>query len=395
MPRAFLALAVLAAGCATVQPAARYEIVGYYPGWAGKINVDARQLTVLNYAFLDICWDGRHGNPASGGLARCKDIDALPIDPPNGSVVVSDPAIDSPNLASLPALKAVNPKLKLVASVGGWTRSNRFSDMAADPGTRANFIGSTIAFLRRHRFDGIDIDWEYPTSIGLRCAAGDHPCDRATDKQNFVALARELRSALDFAGAADGKRYLSTIAAGADRNFVFDPGGSSAWLVELARSLDWINLITYDYHGTWETSSGLIAPLYRDAADPASVNADATVTLYLQQGIPAGKITLGEHFYGKGWTGCSAGPKGDGLYQPCTGIVEDPPEATFEFAYLTGKGYLSRDARGKYTLGGLGFTRHWNDSARVPYLYNPSTKVFISYDDEASIHVKNPLTKTT
>ena len=383
-----LLVCVLISGCAAVPQASSYEIVGYYPGWKGALEVDARQLTVLNYAFLDICWDARHGNPAAGGLAPCKDVDGATIHPPDGSVVVDNPSVDAANLARLAGLKAANPALKLVASVGGWTRSNRFSDMAADERTRANFIDSVVAFLRRHRFDGVDIDWEYPTSIGVRCAAGYNDCDRATDKQNFVALARELRAALDAAGAADARSYLSTIAAGADKSFVFDPGGSSAWLAQLAASLDWINLMTYDYHGTWEMSAGFVAPLYRDPADPAPVNADATVTLYLQQGIPASKLTLGQPFYGKGWIGCSPGPKGDGLYQPCAALA-DVPEATFEFAYLTEQGYLSRDARGKYTVGGLGFTRHWNNAARVPYLYNPSTRAFITYDDEASIHEKN------
>jgi chitinase len=390
MMRIVLALvALLVAGCAAVPaPTPKYEIVGYYPGWKGRIEVDARQLTVLNYAFLDICWDGQRGNPAEGGLAPCRDIEGNAITPPNGSVVIINPAVDRANLAALPALKNTNPALKLVASVGGWTLSNRFSDMATNAVTRGNFVASVVAFLRRHRFDGIDIDWEYPTSIGVRCAPGHNTCDRATDKENFVALARELRTALDAAGATDGKRYLSTIAAGADQSFVFDPRGGGAWLVQLAASLDWINLMTYDYHGTWEMSAGFVAPLYRDPADPAPVNADATVTLYLQQGIPASKLTLGQPFYGKGWKGCAAGARGDGLYQPCTGLA-DVPEASFEFAQLTEQGYLAKDARGTYTVGGLGFTRYWNSAARVPYLYNPASGIFITYDDEASIHEKN------
>jgi chitinase len=382
-----LIFAVLIPGCATLAPAPTYEIVGYYAGWTGRLDLDARQLTVLNYAFLDICWDGRHGNPAEGGLVPCRDIDGGAILPPNGCVVAGNPATDAANLARLPALKAANPGLKLVASVGGWSWSNRFSDMAANPETRGIFIDSVVAFLRRHRFDGIDLDWEYPVSIGVRCAAG-YTCDRAADKNNFVALARELRAALDSAGAADGKRYLSTIAAGADRSFVFDLDGSSAWLVELAASLDWINLMTYDYHGTWERAAGFVAPLHRDPADPAVANADASVALYLRQGIPAAKITLGQPFYGKGWSGCSPGPRGDGLYQPCAGLA-DVPEATFTFADLTDRGYLSRDARGRYSVAGQGFARHWNDAARVPYLYNAATQVFIAYDDEASIREKN------
>jgi chitinase len=385
---ASLCFGALLAGCATVQPASTHEIVGYYPGWKGRIDFDARRLTVLNYAFLDICWDGRHGNPAvEKSLAPCLDAEGAPIAAPNGSLVLGHPPFDAPNLAYLPTLKRANPKLKLVASVGGWSWSNRFSDMASDVVARAAFVSSAVALLRRHGLDGLDIDWEYPGSIGIRCAEGRNNCDRADDKENFVALARALRAAFDDAGTTDGKRYLLTVAAGADAKFVLDRG-SGGWLVRLARSLDWINLMTYDYHGTWERAAGFVAPLHADPADPGPANADSSVALFLEAGVPASKLALGMPFYGKGWSGCAPGPRGDGLYQPCTGLARESHEATFEFAYLVDEGYLVPGTDGRYTRGGLGFTRHWNAAAGTPYLYNPATQVFISYDDEASIGEK-------
>jgi chitinase len=98
-------------------------------------------------------------------------------------------------------------------------------------------------------------------------------------------------------------------------------------------------------------------------------------------------------FYGKGWAGCAPGPAGDGLYQPCTGLASGSAAESFDFSYLTDRGYLSRDRDGRYTLAGLGYERHWNAQARVPYLYNPATGVFITYDDEASIQEKVDLVK--
>ena len=333
---------------------AHYEIVGYYAGWKPETVVDPSLLTVVNYAFLDICWDGEHGNPAVERRAPCEGA--------NGAVALDDPRRDVPQFAALAALKAKHPHLRLVGSVGGWTRSNRFSDMAASPTTRANFIASVVAFLRRHDFDGIDLDWEYPGAVGVPCAAG-FTCDRPADKRNFVTLARELRAALDAAGAADRKRYLSTIAAGALRDFVYD-GVSTAWLAELASALDWINLMTYDYHGTWETRAGLLAPLHRDPADPEDKYVAATVAMYLAAGIPARKLTLGLPFYAKGWSGCEPGPRGDGLYQQCAAPLPEPIEP------------------------GAGLIRHWNPAAAVPFLYDPAGRTFVTLDDEASVRGK-------
>jgi len=387
-------------------PTTTYEIVGYYPGWAAANpnpfvvstgNIDAKKHTVVNYAFLDICWNGKHGNPspdADGTTFPCKDGNGTTINPGNGSIVLGDPSLDSTNggsgannLGKLLTLKSVNPNLKLVASVGGWTWSNQFSNMAASSTTRSNFVNSAVSFLRKYKFDGIDIDWEYPTSIGVPCASGQ-TCQRNADKQNFVQLMKELRAALNTAGSADGKHYLTTIAAGADQSYVEDPSGSTAWIASLAGNLDWINLMTYDFHGPWETKDGIVAPLYPDAKDAAGFSSDGTVKMFLAAGVSAKKLVLGIPFYGYGWAGCAAGPNGDGLYQNCTGPATGSQDSTFDFAFLTDQGYLTKDSSGKYTVGGKGFVRRWDSASRVPYLYNKSSKVFITYDDEASVHEK-------
>jgi chitinase len=359
-------LSALAVAVLPLSGCAHYEIVGYYAGWKPETSVAPRELTVVNYAFAYVA--------------------------PDGALVLDDPAKEAEKLGRLLALKEGNPDLRLMVSVGGWTRSNRFSDMAADAAKRATFVDTTVAFLRRHRYDGIDIDWEYPTDSGFPCPPGE-TCQRPEDKRNFVVLARELRSSLDAAGREDGKRYLVTIAAGADEKFLFDPARSSAWLRDLAESLDWVNLMSYDYHGSWERVAGFNAPLGRDPGDPAGVNAAASVKRLLENGIPAHKLTLGMPFYGKGWTGCAAGPAGDGLYQPCTGLASGSADESFDFSYLTDQGYLSRARDGRHTVAGRGFVRHWNAAAGVPYLYDPASGVFITYDDEASIREKVDLVR--
>ena len=331
-PRAILVIALLTAGCA------HYEIVGYRAGWKEQPAFDARDVTVIDYAFAVVA--------------------------PDGSLVLDDPAKDGLALDRLVALKSSNPDLRVMLSVGGWTRSDRFSDMAADGAARSRFIASALALLERHKLDGIDIDWEYPTGIGVPCTA-DRTCQRPEDKRNFITLARELRRAF-------GERHLITIAAGADEKFLAEAGGNGKWLAELAPSLDWINLMTYDYHGSWERVANFNAPL--DAVE-------ASVARVLAIGIAPSKITLGMPFYGKGWTGCAPGPSGDGWGQPCTGLSKGSADETFDFAYLADRGYLSDPS----------FAHHRDRAARVPYLYNAATGEFITYDDERSIAEKAAL----
>jgi chitinase len=356
--RASLACAALCAACASV-PSGPPELVAYYAGWTQPTEVDSRRLSAIDYAFLALA--------------------------PDGSVVPGHPQADEASFARLARMKRDNPALLLFASVGGWTGSGGFSDMASEPAARARFIASSIGFLRRYGFDGIDIDWEYPGAIGVACAAG-LSCERPEDKENFVGLLREMRAAMQEAGRADARRYRLTIAAGADAKFAANAG--RPWLARLAASLDWINLMTYDYHGTWERESNFVAPLDADPAGGSNASVEASIALFLAEGVPPGKLVLGIPFYGKGWTGCAAGPRGEGLFQPCKDLARPEHEATFEFAYLEDEGFLARDGAGKLTRAGRGFERHWSAAASGPWLYEPASGTFIAYDDELSVRAK-------
>ncbi|MYM65515.1 chitinase [Pseudoduganella sp. FT55W] len=353
-----------------VSPAMASEVVGYYPGWKHEsfpvASVDASRLTMALYAFVDLCWDGKHGNPepSVNYVAACQE-------PLNGALAWRDEAADGANLRALVALKKQHPQFKVVISVGGWDWSNRFSNVAASAPARANFIASSLKTVRKYGLDGVDLDWEYPGEAGVPCVAGE-VCARPEDRQNFITWVRELRAAFDAAGKQDGKHYTITIAAGANGNYV----GDGAWVKELARSLDWINIMAYDYHMPWEKNTGHHSALYADPKDPVTANgfyASRSVQRYLGAGVAADKLVLGVPFYGYGWKGCAAGPDGDGQYQACAGGVSDGINGgnSYGYAQLQGKG-----------------KRYWNAAASAPYLYNAENGVWITYEDPQSLKEK-------
>jgi chitinase len=282
------------------------------------------------------------------------------------------------NWNQLRKLKQQSPNIKVLISLGGWTWSGGFSD-AALPENREAFVASCVdAFIEGNLpydagsntggpgaavgvFDGIDIDWEYPAICG-----NPENCEfRPEDTQNFTALLAEFRRQLD----AIDPNLLLTIAA---------PGGEDKFeLIELDQihqHLDFINLMTYDFHGAWETNgpTNFMAPLYGSPNDPSTgvvknYYADYAVQAYLNAGVPANKLVLGVPFYGRGWTGVTNA--NDGLYQSATGPASgqyDP--GVNDYKVLKALGYPEfRDTA--YTQG------YW--------IFDGNT--FWSYDDPASL----------
>ena len=167
--------------------AAPTRVVGYLASWGVRskgtriADLPARDLTHIFYAFAKIGNDGRVSLEDP-----CVDVGACDSAPTAGS---------GGNFAELERLKARNPRLKLVISIGGWTGSGTFSDIALTDASRRLFAESAVDLFIRQRtglFDGIDIDWEFPVAGGMKGNV-----ERAADKQNFTLLLAELRRQLD------------------------------------------------------------------------------------------------------------------------------------------------------------------------------------------------------
>ena len=206
---------------------------------------------------------------------------------PNAASQVDDGERRNGNFGELRRLKRQYPHLKTLISVGGWTWSDKFSDVALTAESRQKFARSCVDFMRKYGFDGIDIDWEYPVGGGE-----EGNLNRPEDKQNFTLLLRALQEKIQKKEAADGRDYLLTIAA---------PAGAEQYnnleLDQIHQHVDWINVMTYDYHGSWESQTNLHAPLYSATGDPSpdaqNWNVDATISGYRNKGVPANKLVMG------------------------------------------------------------------------------------------------------
>ncbi|MER5639281.1 glycoside hydrolase family 18 protein [Kitasatospora sp. NPDC002227] len=345
MPRrtsALLAAATLAALITAPATAAQAreslhgQRVGYFTQWgiysgfsAKKVQTSgqAGKLTVLNYAFGNVSSDGTcfEVNGAGVGDAWADYQRPVGADESVDGVADADGQAVKGNFNQLRKLKAANPQLKAVISLGGWTWSKYFSDAAATDASRKKFVSSCLDLYLKGNlpgvaegaaagvFDGIDIDWEYP-------GGGGDPGNvvRPEDGHNYTLLMQEFRRQLDALGRTQGRRhYLLTAAVPSN-----ETKADRLEIPAVARAVDWLNLMTYDLHGTWESATDHNANLYSDSADPAADNrsysADRVVRHYLSKGLPPRKAVLGVPFYGYGWTGVPAGDK-FGLYQGSTG----------------------------------------------------------------------------
>lgn len=340
-PAGLLLLLVLLAACTGSRPSvdeppeAAYRLVGYVfgPRSTDLREIDATRLTHVNYAFANV------DSTATVQFERA-----------------SDPA----NIAQLNALRAANPDLQLLYSIGGWGWSDHFSDAALTDSSRQHFARTAVDLMVTYAFDGIDVDWEYPGQ------PGEGNTFRPEDKQHFTLLLQTLREHLDARGTRDGRHYLLTIATGANDRYL-----ANTDLGEAHRYLDFINIMTYDFFGGYSEVTGHHANLFPSAAEGAPpVSAAAAVERHVEAGVPPAKLVLGVPFYGKGWHGVRA--EDHGRYQPYTGAFRSYSYCELAADYVDANGYV----------------RYWDEGAQAPYLWNADSSAFITYDDPASMRRK-------
>ena len=278
---AFLS-AALCAGCVCAETTKEEPgVTVYFPNW--NIYSDSRnavnglpwdRIDCVNHAFWEVV-------PQDGGFAIASTDPWADTDPDN-------PAAHFPQYA---ACAEKYPDKKILISIGGWTDSGCFSEMALTAESRGSFIRSCIDTLDAYPFlSGLDIDWEYP---GVEREPEDENDEGnpvvGDDRTNYTLLLKELREALD-RHFGQGKKIL-TVCAGASVSYSLCMQDYAS----LHPYVDRINMMTYDMAGSWEEYTGHHTALRGEAS------ADTAVRYLLEQGVPAEKIAIGSPLYSHGW----------------------------------------------------------------------------------------------
>lgn len=254
-------------------------------------------------------------------------------------------------LKKLVFLKKKNPRLKVALAFGGWGGCPTCSNVFRVAANRDVFAQSVLAVLQQYQLDGIDIDWEFPTIESLP-GHGYGPAD----KQTFTELIKAVRGAL-------GNRYELSFAAGVFPEYLYN---AIEWK-KVMPLVNRVHLMSYDMVNRKSAFTGHHAALYSTAFQTTSI--DNTIRFLDSLQTPRSKIVIGAAFYARIYK--VTGAANNGLYQP----------AVFD-GFAVYKNYAHRFAAAN------GFTCYWDDTAKAPFCFNATKKLFATFDDERSIAIK-------
>jgi chitinase len=248
--------------------------------------------------------------------------------------------ISSANAASFSTftqtIQAKSSSVQTLLSIGGGggpALAQQFANMASQASSRKSFIDSSIQLARGNNFNGLDLDWEYPSSD--------------TDKTNFGLLITEWRAAVAQEASSSGNPalLLSAAVGGSDQitPLQYYPGQ------DIADNLDWVNVMTIDLFTSdgYPTSTQAPAPLKNPTGQ---FSVEEGITKWIGLGVPQNKIALGVPFYGFKWSLADA--NNHGLFATATqglgavkyrDIINTGAEVVYDSTYVTNYCFTGTD----------------------------------------------------
>ncbi|XP_050410558.1 chitotriosidase-1 isoform X2 [Patella vulgata] len=330
------------------------KIFCYYSSFAqtragiGKFlpeDIDPFLCTHIIYAFVDISPNGRD-------LLKFNWND----DGPNG---LYDRTI---------SLKSKNPQLKVLLAVGGWQIGSKpFIPMITNESNRKHWVKNVVRYLRKYSFDGFDMDWEFPATRG----------SSPQDKYRFTTLMKELYEAFRIEAEETGNEKLILTLATASGTYYISQSYEPE---EIIKYLDFMLLMTYNYHGQWEKQTGHHAGLWKHRDDPpgekSELHQEWSIDYWLDKGIPEHKLIVGIPTYGMSFT--LADPNEHGVFAPANGGGR--------MGKYTSEGGILSYYEVCENINRHGWKTEWIDDQGVPYAYGGDQ--WVGYENLESIKLK-------
>lgn len=245
--------------------------------------------------------------------------------------------------------------MRFVLSIAGG--ADNFAAACANGGY-VKVADNIIDIILKYNMDGVDIDWEFPAT--------------ATDKENMYRLCENLRIKLDNISDGTGSPYLVTAAIPSHSSY------TKFNLRKLNDVLDYVNMMSYDMNLEGRTTH--LCPLHKSIYDSSTYAVSYGIELFTKEGFDKNKIIIGAAFYGKSYK-----VKGQGTWHDTYPGISAPSEY-IHLEYASGTvtyKYLYRNI-----LNDENYKRYYDPKAMVPYLYNETEQIFITYEDEESLIAK-------
>ncbi|MFV0560817.1 MAG: glycoside hydrolase family 18 protein [Enterococcus sp.] len=353
------------------------KVVGYFANWQGyKTDYEPNN---ADYSYSQGVLDGKGYDPVDIPFDKITHVNyGFMVIDTNGKLVSNDAWADydesvsggGKNYMGQVTDMADENGVTAMVSIGGWNNSQElaFDRVTATDAKMDAFTTELVQFMLAHNFDGVDIDWEYP--------------DNADRQTKFIAMMKQLREKMTEAGKENDQYYQLTAAVTADHNKMeyISPE-------VLKDYVDNFNVMTYDFHGGFDSQTGHNSPLYATETDiDQEFNISSAMKEYSETyNIPKNQLMVGMSYYSRGFANVEVGELGaasSGV--PNGGTWDDTTQVAGLKPWFQMKEYEKQaNADPNDNL-----FAYWDDQAHAPYIYDADAKEFYTYDNVQSIQEK-------